>query len=854
VLDGDFSAEFKDFVAKCLVKDPAQRLSATQLLSHPFLATGTHMHEDWMDFIALVVQRLQNKDNDKERDADRKHDKEQENTHQRSAQSPKKSTCYHSPVPLLLFCDDLACCCVVAALNLGGRPPSHSLSRGNSFRMDKAKEKEKDHLDHCESQDSQNSSYSNQSGWNFNTQHSSQYNSDRGDRGGHCGGDESRSDSRSRSYINSGSGSDNDDDRSLSRSYSDSYSRSRSQSPVCSPSESRDTTSQPGGKRRSGQDVPAIVLQNRKARTHSDSSFGNALADSDHTVDKIGPGNNICGSNSSSSNNKVVEQVNEYDVTPPKSLFRSNSFSLANNMVFSPSIAVESVKREKGRSKEKEKEKEEHVLKYTHSHHGEGEKLHNADKSTKRVCDEQELLEKDRKIAQFQLIIQQLQQEVSNLTAERHLWKSLCAPLVETLFLSHSLSLLNLTTDSSSSNPILPDPTAIAQILKMAPGLWRTNETASPCGEEALAAATSSALAAKTHSRGTTQTTLGTAHSSGGQLSRADSGDVFIQLRNGQSRASSQHSLSSHPSQSHSMQLSCSSSTSKVDVEEESSFLGLSFSDDLDSSKRGIAGIDMHKPKVVVDAKSTPRSNKSKKDVTTSKDKDKDTAAAVVATTAPLRPSLKQHAPSSNEVSSMETAIAKAYAAEVAVPDRRLENEFTKRRVFELLGWLEERRESSSEGKQKDSDETVTVDNLESNWHSVLALLLHERLTMTPFQALTQSALSNHPLSTVRPSLSSSSISEQILSPTLVVFVDRVRQRKGEAVAQRVQEIVQSVSMGFRALDSLSVILSAHSTSEFGPDDDNPDMDMSLELLSLISSAVVEEVAADGGDMEELLL
>mmetsp|Transcript_25644 Transcript_25644/g.47841 ORF Transcript_25644/g.47841 Transcript_25644/m.47841 type:complete len:484 (-) Transcript_25644:126-1577(-) len=35
--EGDWSPEFKDFVAKCLVKDPAARPTATELLEHPFI-------------------------------------------------------------------------------------------------------------------------------------------------------------------------------------------------------------------------------------------------------------------------------------------------------------------------------------------------------------------------------------------------------------------------------------------------------------------------------------------------------------------------------------------------------------------------------------------------------------------------------------------------------------------------------------------------------------------------------------------------------------------------------------------------------------------------------------------------
>ncbi|KAJ3003894.1 putative protein serine/threonine kinase, partial [Thoreauomyces humboldtii] len=36
-LDGDFSPEFKDFVAKCLAKRPSQRPTAAELLQHPFI-------------------------------------------------------------------------------------------------------------------------------------------------------------------------------------------------------------------------------------------------------------------------------------------------------------------------------------------------------------------------------------------------------------------------------------------------------------------------------------------------------------------------------------------------------------------------------------------------------------------------------------------------------------------------------------------------------------------------------------------------------------------------------------------------------------------------------------------------
>ena len=37
ILDNDFSPEFKDFMSKCLVKNPKDRWTASQLLQHNFL-------------------------------------------------------------------------------------------------------------------------------------------------------------------------------------------------------------------------------------------------------------------------------------------------------------------------------------------------------------------------------------------------------------------------------------------------------------------------------------------------------------------------------------------------------------------------------------------------------------------------------------------------------------------------------------------------------------------------------------------------------------------------------------------------------------------------------------------------
>lgn len=60
-LEGMFSPEFKDFVSQCLIKDPTERPTATDLLSHPFVK---HRHRLRMDLV--TESREEAKEEEKE--------------------------------------------------------------------------------------------------------------------------------------------------------------------------------------------------------------------------------------------------------------------------------------------------------------------------------------------------------------------------------------------------------------------------------------------------------------------------------------------------------------------------------------------------------------------------------------------------------------------------------------------------------------------------------------------------------------------------------------------------------------------------------------------------------------------
>ena len=51
IVNDRFSNDFKDFVSLCLKKDPKQRASAEELLSHKFLEDALSYKKDFVKFI-----------------------------------------------------------------------------------------------------------------------------------------------------------------------------------------------------------------------------------------------------------------------------------------------------------------------------------------------------------------------------------------------------------------------------------------------------------------------------------------------------------------------------------------------------------------------------------------------------------------------------------------------------------------------------------------------------------------------------------------------------------------------------------------------------------------------------------
>ena len=56
-----WSPEFQDFVNKCMEKDPESRVSADDLLKHPFLDGAQHCKKEFADvirnFVAIKTQK-----------------------------------------------------------------------------------------------------------------------------------------------------------------------------------------------------------------------------------------------------------------------------------------------------------------------------------------------------------------------------------------------------------------------------------------------------------------------------------------------------------------------------------------------------------------------------------------------------------------------------------------------------------------------------------------------------------------------------------------------------------------------------------------------------------------------------
>jgi len=70
--EGDWSSEFKDFVAKCLVKDPVARPTATELLQHPFIKNSPkkNIMASFVDECMQLIDEYRKNEMEAEKDDD----------------------------------------------------------------------------------------------------------------------------------------------------------------------------------------------------------------------------------------------------------------------------------------------------------------------------------------------------------------------------------------------------------------------------------------------------------------------------------------------------------------------------------------------------------------------------------------------------------------------------------------------------------------------------------------------------------------------------------------------------------------------------------------------------------------
>lgn len=52
-----WSKGFQDFVGKCLMKEPEERWSSTQLMSHPFMKNAAEFQEEFKQFIVFWKEK-----------------------------------------------------------------------------------------------------------------------------------------------------------------------------------------------------------------------------------------------------------------------------------------------------------------------------------------------------------------------------------------------------------------------------------------------------------------------------------------------------------------------------------------------------------------------------------------------------------------------------------------------------------------------------------------------------------------------------------------------------------------------------------------------------------------------------